>query len=104
MGNVAHSDHDGDMDIADQKNTFSGFLAATIWGSALIAMSVAGLVVAFALGAGWFAGVAVYAAIGVLAGGALRPPGPWWAALTVAVLLFLIGGGIVALAGAMTAS
>ncbi|MBU6406544.1 MAG: aa3-type cytochrome c oxidase subunit IV [Alphaproteobacteria bacterium] len=104
MGNVAHGDHDGGMDIADQKTTFSGFLAATMWGSALIAMAVAGLVVAFALGAGWFAGVAVYAVLGVLAGAVLRLPGAWWASLAAAVLLFLIGGGIVALAGAMTPS
>lgn len=104
MGQAAHSDHGGGMDIADQKATFSGFMAVTVWGSALIVMTVAALVVAFALGAGWFTGVAVYAVLGVLAGAILRLGAAWWASLAVAVVVFLIGGGIVAGASALMPS
>ncbi len=104
MGQAAHGDHNGGMDIADQKATFSGFMAVTVWGSALIVMTVAGLVVAFALGAGWFSGVAVYAVLGGLAGLILRLGGAWWASLAVTVAVFLVGGGIVAGAGALMPS
>lgn len=97
MGQAAHGHQEtGAMDIADQKNTFSGFLTFTTWGTALIVMSVACLTVAFAMGNGWFAGVAVYAVLGVAAGLLLRMSGAWWASLIGAVVLFLIGGGVVA--------
>lgn len=104
MGQAAHGDHNGGMDIADQKATFSGFMTVTIWGSSLITMSVAGLVAAFALGGGWFTGVAVYAVLGVLAGLVFRKGGAWWASLAATVVVFLIGGGIVAGVGALMPS
>jgi hypothetical protein len=104
MGQAAQSDHNGGMDIADQKTTFSGFMVATVWGSSLIVMAVAGLVAAFALGGGWFNGVAVYAVLGVLAGLVFRKGGAWWASLAATVIVFLIGGGIVAGAGALMPS
>ncbi len=51
----AHGGHDashGGMDIGDQSATFSGFLATSLWGSTLIAQSVALLTLAFAIGSG----------------------------------------------------
>jgi hypothetical protein len=106
MGQAAHGHSDGvnaqgGMDIADQKSTFSGFMAVTVWSSALIAMSVAGLVVAFAMGAGWFAGVGVYAVMGAAIGLLMRMGGVWWACLVGSVILYVIGGGVVTGLGAL---
>jgi Bacterial aa3 type cytochrome c oxidase subunit IV len=106
MGQAAHSHDDGDhsrggMDIADQKGTFDGFMSVTVWSCALIAMGVAGLTVAFAMGAGWFAGVGVYAAVGVAIGLLMRMGGVWWASLIGTVVLFVIGGGVVSGLGAL---
>ncbi len=103
MGQAAHGQDNsqGAMDIADQKSTFSGFMSVTVWSSALIAMSVACLTVAFAMGAGWFAGVGVYAVLGVAIGLVMRMGGVWWATLVATVILFLAGGGVVAGLGAL---
>jgi len=106
MGQAAHSYGEGDqsrgaMNIEDQKGTFSGFMAVTLWSSALIAMSVAGLVVAFAMGAGWFTGVAVYAVLGAAIGALMRMDGVWWASLIGTVIVFLVGGAIVTGLGAL---
>lgn len=92
--------HRGEMEVGQHKATFAGFLAATAWGSALVVMGVALLVVAFAMGAGWFAGVAVWAIVGAGAGAFLRLGAAWWATLIVSTLAFIVGGGIVALIAA----
>ncbi len=98
MAEIVESEHHrGEMDIADQKATFAGFLTVSAWGSALTIMLVALLVVAFAMGAGWFAGVAVWAVIGVAAGVFLSMRAAWWATLVGTTLLMAIGGGIAAL-------
>lgn len=98
MGETTHGEHHrGEMDISDQKATFSGFMAVTAWGSALTVMLVALLVTAFALGGGWFGGVAVWAALGLAAGLALNLGLYWWAMLIGSTALMAIGGGIAAL-------
>ncbi|NWG53500.1 MAG: aa3-type cytochrome c oxidase subunit IV [Hydrogenophilaceae bacterium] len=97
MAQAAHHDehgeyHHGGQEIADQKETFHGFLVATVWGCALIAMSVALLTLAFAMQLGWFAGLAAYVAIGVVAGLVFRLPGVWWALLIASTVLLGLGG------------
>lgn len=95
----AHGDHyeRGHMEIADQKGTFDGFLVASIWGCGLIAQSVALLVLAFAMGVGWWAGLGAYVVIGVGVGVLFKQGGAWWAVLVATTILLGIGGIIVPL-------
>ena len=96
MANEGRDDHMASgMDITDQRQTFSGFMAVTVWSSLLIVMAVAGLTVAFAIGAGWLAGVGVYAVIGILGGLVLRMKSVWWGILIVSTIALAIGGGVV---------
>jgi len=102
MAQAAHGSAQGGMDISDQRATFSGFLTATIWTSALIAQAVALLTLAFAIGDGWWAGMAALVVIGVAVGLVFKMPGAWWAVLVAEVVLLGAGGIIVpALAGLM---
>ncbi len=95
----AHAER-GEMDIRDQKGTFHGFLMATVWTCTHFAQIVALLTLAFAIGAGFWAGFAVYVVIGVVAGMAFRMSGVYWAAQIVQWVVLALGGLIVpALAG-----
>ena len=94
--------HDDGMDIDDQRETFSGFLTATVWVCAHIAQFVALFTLAFAIGAGWWPGIAVFIAIGVAVGLLFRMSGAWWAAQIAQWVLLVLGGLLVpALAGLM---
>jgi hypothetical protein len=93
----------GGMDIADQKATFSGFLATSLWGSTLIAQTVALSTLAFAINDGWWAGLAAWVAIGVAVGLFFRMSGAWWATLIASTIILGVGGvvvtGVAALVG-----
>lgn len=104
MAQPAHGGeyHHGGMEVADQKATFHGFLIATVWGCGLIAMSVALLTLAFAMGWGWWAGLAAYVVIGAAVGLVFKMGGAWWALLVATTVLFGVGGAIIpAIAGLM---
>ncbi len=87
----------GGMDIKDQRSTFQGFLKVSEWAVVLIAMAVALLTAAFAMGLGWWAGVGAFAGVGVGAGMILRMGGAWWATLAGLILVLSIGGLLVSL-------
>ncbi|MBL8530913.1 MAG: aa3-type cytochrome c oxidase subunit IV [Hyphomonadaceae bacterium] len=92
--------HHGEMDITDQKQVFHGFLVASLWTSALIAQSVMLLTLAFAIGAGWWPGLAAFVAIGVGIGLLFKMNSVYWAVQAVLLVLLGLGGLIVpALAG-----
>ena len=95
MGEAAHVH--GEMDIADQRGTFDGFLVATVWGSTLIAQTVALLVLAFAMGLGWWAGWAAFLVIGAVSGALFKMQSAWWATLIALLVVLGIGGVIVPL-------
>jgi len=84
-------------ELAAHQETFSGFLTATVWVCTHIAQAVMLLTLAFAIGAGWFAGLLAYVAIGVAAGLAFRMSGVYWAAQIAQWVLLGIGGVIVPL-------
>lgn len=97
----AHDDEGSD--IEDHRQTFSGFLTGTVWISAHIAQIVMLLTLAFAIGAGWWSGVAAYIVIGIVVGLMFRMSGAWWAAQVVQWVLLVLGGLIVpALSGMMS--
>ena len=70
MAGKAGDYHRGDMNVAEQKATFHGFIGMTKWGSLAIAVGLIFLVLTFCLGRGFFqaAGAAlVVLVLGVLA-------------------------------------
>jgi hypothetical protein len=92
----------GHMDIQDQKDTFYGFLMATVWTCGLIAQSVMLLTLAFAIGLGWWPGFVAFALIGIALGLAFRLSGVYWATQVGLWVLLVLGGLIVpALSGMM---
>ena len=100
----AHGDYArGHMDIQEQKGTFDGFIEATVWGCAHIAQYVALFTLAFAIGAGWWAGMAAFLVIGIGAGVLFKQGGGWWAFLIAQVVLLGIGGLIVPLIAGLAA-
>ena len=92
----------GDMDIRDQKETFHGFLSASVWTSGLIAQAVMLLTLSFAIGMGWWPGFFAFVAIGVAVGLIFKLPSVYWAVQVALWALLGLGGMIVpALAGVM---
>jgi hypothetical protein len=92
---MAQSGARGDMNIQDQKETFHGFLMATVWTSGLIAQSVALLTLAFAIGLGWWAGLSALVVIGIAVGLAFRLSGVYWAVQVATWVVLGLGGMIV---------
>lgn len=96
------ADARGHMDIQEQKGTFHAFLMASVWGGGLVIQSVALLTLAFAIDAGWWAGLAAFVAIGVAAGFMFRMGSVYWAVQVALWVLMAIGGLIIpALSGMM---
>jgi len=96
MAEAAQGAH-SDMDISDQKATFSAFLTASLWGATHIAQAVALFTLAFAIGAGWWAGLLAVAVIGIGVGLFFRMTGAWWAVQIAQLVLLGLGGIIVPL-------
>lgn len=92
---MAQSGAHGNMDISDQKATFHGFLMATIWGCGLVAQIVGLLTLAFAIGAGWWAGLVVFVLVGVALGLSFKLSGVYWAVQVAMWVLLGIGGLII---------
>jgi hypothetical protein len=100
---MAQGGAQGNVDIQDQKETFHGFLMATVWTCAMLAQTVALLTLSFAIGAGWWGGLAAFVVIGVAIGLAFRLSGVFWAVQVALWVLLALGGLIVpALSGLMS--
>ncbi len=93
----------GGMTIAEQKETFSGFMSLTVWGSALTAAIVFALTLIFAAGVAWPVGVLSGAAVGVVAGLVLGLKTGWYAVVVALTVLGFIIGGVAELAHGLTA-
>lgn|SRR5690606_1629060 len=92
----------GEMDIQDQRDTFHGFLIASIWGGGLVAQAVALLTLAFAINLGWWPGLFAFVAMGAAIGLFFRMSGVYWAVQIALWVILGIGGIVVpALAGMM---
>mgnify|MGYP000023532380 CR=1 FL=1 len=89
----------GEMDIADQKATFGGFIAVTIWGSLLTIVSVLYLTLVFAVGMDWLAGLIGTAIVGGVLGLARGMKTSWYVTLGGLFFFGLVCGGIVQLFG-----
>ena len=99
---MAQVSANGGMDITDQRETFHGFLAASLWVGGLVAQWVSLLTLAFAINDGWWSGYVVFVVIGALIGVLFRMSGVYWAVQVALWVLLAIGGLIVpGLAGLM---
>ncbi len=79
---AADSDyHHGDMNVAEQKRTFSGFVTVTVFASAITAMVVFYLTLVFAAHQNWFVSLVGVGVMGVLIGLGLRLKGGWYASV-----------------------
>jgi len=99
----SHSDFvHGNMDIADQKATYEGFITVSLWSSLLIGLLVIFLTLAFSVHLPWMPVLFGCAAIGVVAGILLKMPGSWYGTLIGTTVLGLIIGGIFSLVQALS--
>lgn len=92
---MAQSGAQGGMDIQDQRETFHGFLMASLWVGSLLAQWVALLTLSFAIGDGWWMGWLALVVIGVGVGIGFRMSGAYWAVQVAMWVLLGIGGLIV---------
>ncbi len=90
----------GNMDIRDQKNTWSGFLTGSVWGSLIILLIVGYSVLSLAIGLHWSISLGLMAAVGIIAGLALNLGGRWMAAVVVMAVLALIVQAVIMIFGA----
>ncbi len=91
---MAQTGAHGQMEIQDQRDTFHGFLAASLWGGVLIAQGLALCTLAFAIGLGWWSGMLALVAIGVAVGFLFRMSGAFWAVQVALWVLLALGGAI----------
>ncbi len=84
-------------DFKAHADTYRGFLGVVAWGCLLIAIAVTLLVVAFAMGFGWFAGLGAGLAVGVAAGLFMGMKARYWVVLGGLAVLLGLGGAIVSL-------
>lgn len=99
---MAQSDARGHMDIQDQKDTFHGFLMASVWTFGLIAQSVMLATLAFAIGLGWWPGFVAFVVIGIVIGSVFKLSGVYWATQVALWVLLALGGLIVPALSGMT--
>jgi hypothetical protein len=92
---MAQASAQSGMDISDQRETFHGFLVASLWIGGHIAQWVALLTLSFAIGGGWWMGWLVFVVIGVAIGLGFKMSGAYWAVQVAEWILLGLGGLIV---------
>jgi Bacterial aa3 type cytochrome c oxidase subunit IV len=98
---ASHEYHHGEMDIRDQKATWSGFIAGGVWGGLIIALMVGHATLSLAIGMNWAISLGIMAIVGVLAGLLMNLGGRWMATVVVLFVLALIVQGLIFLFGAI---
>jgi hypothetical protein len=91
----------GTMEIADQSGTYKGFLVWATWGTILISLTILFLTLVFAGGQPWLGSLFGVAALGIIAGLAMKLGGGWYAAVIGLTVVALISGGITTMVGAL---
>jgi len=89
----------GEMNIASQKSTFSGFISVTVWGSLLTIVTVLYLTLAFAVGMDWMVSLIATAIVGGVLGLALGMKTSWYVTVGGLFVFGLVCGGLVQLFG-----
>jgi Bacterial aa3 type cytochrome c oxidase subunit IV len=89
----------GTMEIADQSGTYKGFLVWATWGALLTSLAVLFLSLVFAGGQPWLGSLFGVAALGIVAGLAMKLGGAWFATVVGLTVVSLISGGIATVVG-----
>lgn len=80
---------------AEHEGMFRHFLGGMLFATAHVLQFVALLTVAFAIGAGWWAGLAAFVAIGVAIGLAFKRGPIYWAIFGAETVAMIVGGLLV---------
>lgn len=89
----------GEMDIRDQKATWEGFIAGSVWGGLALVLMLGHATLALAIGLPWAVSLGLMAVLGVVAGLLMNLGGRWLATVAALVVLALIVQGFIALFG-----
>jgi hypothetical protein len=89
----------GDMNVADQKSTFDGFMAVTVWSSLVTGLTVFYLTLVFAAGQDWLVSLIGCAVLGVIAGMVMKMSTAWYMTVIGLFATGLFSGLIVKLFG-----
>ncbi|NNE57665.1 MAG: aa3-type cytochrome c oxidase subunit IV [Hellea sp.] len=87
----------GEMEIAEQKETFSGFMGMTIYGGGVIALGlIFAILTVGGVGLSWFPALIITVVLGILMGILLKLNAAWYAAIMLlggvtAVICFIAG-------------
>ena len=88
------AEHGEATDLPAHRAMFSGFMKAAEWSIVGLAMLLSLVVLAFAVGLGWWSGLIAWVVIGAVAGALLNMGGVWWAVLAVSTVLLGVGGAV----------
>ena len=83
----------GEMDIADHKSTFNGFISVSVWSSLIIGLTILYLTLVFAVGLDWMASLIGCAVIGVILGLVMKMKTAWYVTVGGMFVFGLICGG-----------
>ncbi|MBC6412057.1 MAG: aa3-type cytochrome c oxidase subunit IV [Hyphomonadaceae bacterium] len=79
---TGHSDYTrGDMEITAQKNTFSDFMAVTVYGVATLVVILLFPTLMFAVGLGWLTSLVISIVVGIVMGMSFKLRAAWFASL-----------------------
>ena len=79
---AGHSDYTrGDMPVDAHRGTFTGFMAGTKYGSALLVVVLLFPTLFFGTALGWFSSLVISTVIGIIIGMALKLNGAWYASI-----------------------
>ncbi len=88
----------GEMDIEDQKNTWAGFMTASLWGGLITTLVLAYATLTIALGMNWMVALVLCAGAAIVGGMAMGMGGAWIATVVglaaLAVLIQAIIGAV----------
>jgi hypothetical protein len=92
---AAHGSETEDlMDMPAHRAMFSGFIRATEYFCVSLAMLLGLIVLAFAIGLGWWTGLIAWFVIGLAAGLLMGLGGGWWLWLGLSTVLLAVGGAV----------
>ena len=84
----------GDMEVTGQQGTFSGFMAATVYGGAAIVYILLFPILLFAVGLNWLPAIVWSAVVAIIIGAALKLKGAWYVFVFVLAILTAIVSAI----------
>ncbi|MBB34420.1 MAG: aa3-type cytochrome c oxidase subunit IV [Hirschia sp.] len=91
----------GEMNVDDQKATFSGFLTATAWSSLIILMAVGYATFTITMGVNWLVALVGFALFGIVAGLAMSLGSAWILTVVALCVVALFVQLLVSLGGAL---